>query len=147
MESSTYVNTLMPNKLVPLLDQLAEDAGSNRSAQIREGILMLAAVRHLHRGTQATLAKEDEELSEIHARLVDEFGEAGMLNKRIEVCTFEEGGRGLRVDDKYVFFIHPDDPEILCCQVGKGEDLEQYQVRGGGLVKVGPVPFAEPSMN
>jgi hypothetical protein len=144
---STYVNTLMPNKLVPLLDQLAEDADSNRSAQIREGILMLAAVRHLHRGTQATLAKEDEELAEIHARLVSEFGEAGMLNKKLEWVTFAEGGRGLRVDGEYVFVIHPDDPAVLCCQVGEGEDLEQYQVRGGGLVKVGPVPFAEPSMN
>ena len=147
MESS-YVNTLMPESVVKLLDKLAEDADSNRSAQIREGITVLAGVRTLHAGMQAMLAEEDEELAEIHARLVAEFGEVGMLNKTVEVCTFgDDLGRGLRVGGRYVFFMHPDEDGVLCCQIGEGDTLEQYRVRDGGLVKVGPVPFLDPSMN
>jgi hypothetical protein len=92
------------------------------------------------------LAKKDEQLATIHRRLVAEFGEAGVLNKPMEWATFTDGGRVLKTGD-YVFFFHPDEVDVLCCHVAEGDDAEEYRVQCGGLVKVGPAPFAEPSMN
>ena len=141
--NQVQVSALLTHADRKLLDKMASEQDRSRSMVIRRALRLVDDVASLHLGTAEMLG---EELGSIHRRLVAEFGSVHMLNKPLEKVDFVQGGCGLRIDD-YSFFWHPDRAGVLCAQRGEGDDLEQYQVLRGHLVKVGPITPFDPAMN